>query len=450
MGHAAQGALSDLEAQLLALRAHVEASDREIAERDRRITDLEQSVAAARDEIERTEHELGRVETERADVEQRAQDLDQRRQQTEQRAHELERELDGRSEQLDERVRAQAAVSAQLEQARAMLEAGDRELASMRDTLLGANREIEQLRSQIHQLDGSLASSLARADDAAAQLSLAHDELRSFAERHAELERQRDEIGAQVAGLEADLKDEKENAENFGEIANERRELLTKLEEKVEEAEERYEDAKYRLTKTAHFERLVKRRKGLVTKLLNALRQKQKANTALKAGLDGLRTYKAGAEMNQQKLLQRIDSLKVEIKEAEETIARHHGTTSAKEELATSTTKVTALEQRLNAQAEVIQTLESDLKAARSLAKSGDDKNHEIERLHRELETKIEGDRSAASRRRRPAAQAREAARQRGRDDAAQGGDREGSHRDRRARARSRAAARSAVAAELG
>jgi chromosome segregation ATPase len=258
----------------------------------------------------------------------------------------------------------------------------------MRDTLLGSNREIEQLRGQIHQLDDSLAASLSRADDAAARLSLAHDEIRSFQERIAELERQRDEVGTQVAGLESELKEEKENAENLGEIANERRELLTKLQEKLEEAEERYEEAKYRLTKTAHFERLVKRRKGLVTKLLNALRQKQKANTALKAGVDGLRTYKAGAEMNQQKLLQRIDALKVEIKEAEETISRHHGTTNAKEELATSATKVSSLEQRLNAQAEVIQTLENDLKAARSQAKSGDEKNHEIERLQRELETR--------------------------------------------------------------
>ena len=387
-GHAAQGALSDLEARLLAQRAQVEASGRELDARDRRIADLEQSLAEVRSEIERADSEISRLGVERADSEQRANDYDRRREETERRAQELERQLAGQSQQLDEREGRQAAVGAELEQARAMLEANDRELTSMRDTLLGANREIEQLRNQIHQLDGSLASSLARADDAAARLSLAHDDLRSFQERTAEIERQRDEIGTQVAGLEAELKDEKENAENLGEIANERRELLTKLQEKVEEAEERYEEAKYRLTKAAHFERLVKRRKGLVTKLLNALRQKQKANTALKAGLDGLRTYKAGAEMNQQKLLQRIDALKVEIKEAEESISRHHGTTNAKDQLATSETKVSSLEQRLNAQAEVIQTLESDLKAARGQAKSGDEKNHEIERLQRELETK--------------------------------------------------------------
>jgi len=387
-GHAAQGALSDLEARLLTQRAQVEAGGRDLEARNRQVAQLEKSLAEFRSEIERSESEISRLAVERADMEQRANDCERRREETEQRAQELERQITSHTEQLNERERREATMSAELEQARAMIEAGDRELTSMRDTLLGSNREIEQLRGQIHQLDGSLAASLSRADDAAARLSLAHDELRSFQERIAELERQRDEVGTQVAGLESELKEEKENAENLGEIANERRELLTKLQEKVEEAEERYEEAKYRLTKAAHFERLVKRRKGLVTKLLNALRQKQKANTALKAGVDGLRTYKAGAEMNQQKLLQRIDALKMEIKEAEETISRHHGATNAREELATSATKVSSLEQRLNAQAEVIQTLESDLKTARSQAKSGDEKNHEIERLQRELETK--------------------------------------------------------------
>ncbi len=56
-----------------------------------------------------------------------------------------------------------------------------------------------------------------------------------------------------------------------------------------------------------------------------------KSNVALKAGLDGLRTYKAAAEMNQHKLLQRIETLKQDLKEAEESVKRHHGATAAKE-----------------------------------------------------------------------------------------------------------------------
>jgi chromosome segregation ATPase len=363
----ANAALAEREAQLGALRGQVEAHDRELNDRSRRISELEHSVAEQRRELERKDLELGQHAHERA---------------------ERERELAGHDERLSERNRALASLTEELEQARVMLEASDRELTSMRDTLLNANRDLDQLRNQKQQLDGALADALARADDSAAHLARARDEVRELAEQRVQLERQRDEISEQVAGLEVELKEEKENAENLGEIANERRELMTKLQEKVEEAEERYEEAKYRLGKAAYFEKIVKRRKGLIGKLLAALRQKQKANTALKAGLDGLRTYKAGAEMNQQKLLQRIDALKQELQEAEETISRHHGSTHAKEQLATSETKVTSLESRLNAQAEVIQSLETDLKAARAMAKSGDEKNHEIERLHKELEIK--------------------------------------------------------------
>jgi chromosome segregation ATPase len=126
----------------------------------------------------------------------------------------------------------------------------------------------------------------------------------------------------------------------------------------------------------------------LINALLGALRTKMKANVALKAGLDGLRTYKAAAEGNQQKLLQRIDSLKAEIKEAEETIERYQGSTNAKEQLVESQSQSVALEERLNTQAELIQSLEADLKAARAMQKTGDEKTQEIERLHKELETK--------------------------------------------------------------
>src|SRR5688572_31970515 len=100
-----------------------------------------------------------------------------------------------------------------------------------------------------------------------------------------------------MAGLEVELKEEHEHAESLGELANERREHMTKLQEQVEEAEERFAEANWKLGKALYFERLVQRRKGLVVKLLAALRAKMKANTALKAGLDGLRTFKAQSEM---------------------------------------------------------------------------------------------------------------------------------------------------------
>src|SRR5688572_14705071 len=189
-----------------------------------------------------------------------------------------------------------------------------------------------------------------------------------------------------MAGLEVELKEEREHAESLGELANERREHMTKLQEQVEEAEERYADANWRLGKSLYFERIVKRRKGLIRKLLEALRAKMKANVALKAGLDGLRTFKQTAEVNQHKLLQRIDALKAQLKEAEEAIKRHQGGTAAKEELTNTVARATALETQLNAQAELIQSLEGDLKAARLAHKTAEERQIDIKPFEQEIE----------------------------------------------------------------
>jgi chromosome segregation ATPase len=247
------------------------------------------------------------------------------------------------------------------------LTANERELTSLRETLLGSSRELDELRAQKQRLERTTAEAEARAAATANDFEAARE---------------------QMAGLETELKEEREHAESLGELANERREHMTKLQEQVEEAEERFAEANWKLGKALYFERLVKRRKGLILKLLEALRAKMKSNVALKAGLDGLRTFKATAEMNQHKLLQRIDSLKADLKEADETVKRHQGATATKEELTNAISRAAALEERLNTQAELIQSLEADLKTARLAHKSGDDKSHEIERLTKQLETK--------------------------------------------------------------
>jgi chromosome segregation ATPase len=278
------------------------------------------------------------------------------------------RELDEqRRREVEERDRRISATSEDLEYARATLAANDRELASLRETLIGSTRELDELRSHKERFEAICQDAAARATAAANDHEAARE---------------------QIAGLEAELKEEREHAESLGELANERREHMTKLQEQLEEAEERYADANWRLGKSLHFARIVKRRKGLVLKLLAALRAKMKANTALKAGLDGLRTYKASSEMNQQKLLQRVDALKTELREAHETVKRHQGGTAASEELTNAVARATQLEERLNTQAELIQTLESDLKKAKLSHKPGDDKAGEVERLTQELETK--------------------------------------------------------------
>ena len=279
------------------LHATVADRDRELAERGREIIARDEQITHHQRELD--EHKQLLEEHARALVERDERLAELRRQLTERD----QRVAEQRAE-LDDRERAAASFTSELEQAHAAIQAHNRELTSLRDTLLASNRDLEQLRVHKHRLEAELSEMLTRLEDG---------------------ESQKGEVREQIAGLEAELKEEKEATENLSELANERREQITKLTEQVEEANERYEEAKWRLGKTARFERLVRRRKGLINALLEALRAKNKANTALKAGLDGLRTHKATAEANQQKLLARVDSLKAELEEAEETIARLSG-----------------------------------------------------------------------------------------------------------------------------
>jgi chromosome segregation ATPase len=283
--------------------------------------------------------------------------------------------LASQAETEDARSAAQSNTR-ELERARATLTANERELTSLRDTLLSSSRELDELRADKRRLEAEVAETAARVEGAVAEATAARE---------------------QIAGLETELKDEREHAESLSELANERRDHMTKLQEQVEEAEERYAEASWKLGKSQHFQRIVKRRRGLVVKLLDALRAKMKANTALKAGLDGLRKYKATAEENQQKLLQRLDQLKAELNEAEDAIKRYQSGTAGKEQLAQALARATALEERLNTQAELIQALEADLKTARlgqkaaaahPSAGSSEDKHLELEQLRKELETK--------------------------------------------------------------
>jgi chromosome segregation ATPase len=338
--------------------------NRRLAERDaafeehrRQLSEREQTAGRENDELRR---ELGQREQELGEREQQVRELGAR-------LADRDVELTTAAAEIERLSEAEQSSSREIEHARATLIANERELASLRDTLLSSSRELDELRATRQRLEAALADSSARADVSAEAMASARE---------------------QMAGLETELKDEREHAESLGELANERREHMTKLQEQVEEAEERFAEANWKLGKALYFERIVHRRRGLIRKLLDALRAKMKANTALKAGIDGLRTFKASAEMNQQKLLKRIDALKAELIEAEETVKRHQGGTAASEELANAVSRAAALEERLNTQAELIQSLEADLKTARLAHKSGDDKAAEVERLTKELATK--------------------------------------------------------------
>ena len=391
-------ALHEREQELEKQRQLVEANERDFADLRRQLAEREQ-----------TAHDIGRQLAER---EQAALDLRHRIEEQRDEVSVRERKLEDCQQQLRELTQAIAerderasAATADFEHVRATLTAQGEEIEGLRERAAASQRELDELRSALGDAQARVADTETRLADAQAQVTDAQTQAEAAA-RDMDLARE------QLAGIEAELKEERENAESLGELANERREHMTKLQEQVEEAEERYADANWRLGKSLYFERIVKRRKGLIKKLLDALRAKMKANVALKAGVDGLRTYKQTADMNQHKLLQRIDGLKAELQEAQETIKRHEAGTIAQEQVTTAETRATELEARLNTQAELIQSLEADLKSARLSQKAAEAKvaeakaaeakaaeaksaeakppakSPEVERLAKELEAK--------------------------------------------------------------
>ena len=172
-------------------------------------------------------------------------------------------------------------------------------------------------------------------------------------------------LEAENARLQKELRDQKECAENVSEVANDRLDKLNKVREQNEETEERHEEAVWRLSKTQHFERLVKRRRGLISSLIAAIRAKSKANTALKAGLDSLRRYKASAQATQQKLLAQIEHLTSELGEATETIERYKDAPVNKEKPAENQIQFNEVENRINAQVDLIKSLEDELQLSK-------------------------------------------------------------------------------------
>jgi chromosome segregation ATPase len=180
-----------------------------------------------------------------------------------------------------------------------------------------------------------------------------------------ELNAQRTLLESEIGRLKEALREERECAENFGEIANERLDQLNKSRELHEEMEERYEEAKWHLGKAGYFERPVKRRKSLISSLLAATRAKSKANVTLKAGLDSLRRHKTRAQASEQELLKQIDQLKAAAGEARETIQRYHDATLTQKRISDSQLRIGELESRVNSQAEVINSLEEELKLSK-------------------------------------------------------------------------------------
>jgi chromosome segregation ATPase len=305
---------------------------------------------------------------------------------------------------LSERERQFQDLKNELAQARTAEAERAGQLDELREQLRTIDIELDEERIKRDKLATEVANVNSRETEATSEhrqvietlnglVSQRDQKVHALEQRISELENGRGSASEQLAGLEEELKEEKECTVNLSEIANSRQEQITILEEKLEEAEERFEEANWRLGKASHFEKLVRKRRKLIKAVIAEYRAKAKANTALKAGLDGLRTFKASSEQNHQKLLARVDKLTGDLREAEDSLDKYQGETVTKDELAEATSQVANLEERLQAQVELIETLESDLKEAKASRSPQDVQaqqklSAEVSRLQSELESR--------------------------------------------------------------
>ena len=358
-------------------RAKAESIDEETAEYKERIKSLRHDVSTRYEELIDARSALSSHETSASTAEEHAEAL---------------KAVTTQAEAYQQQIDALTAAQTQSDVGR----------ATMKVELDAALSEQKQAQERLTQadIDAKKAAEAERAQHDRAAEAL-NKQLQHRDEQLKQQTAQRASLEADNARLQEELKEEKGNAENLGEIANERLEGLTKIREQYEEAEERHGEAEWRLGKAQHFERLVERRKGVISSLIAAIRTKSKANAALKAGVDSLRTNKSSAQEAQQKLLAEIEKLTLDLGAAKETIKAAKKTIKeakkapAPTEDKASLKRVGELEDRVKTQAELIKTLGLELgvaqeaiEAAKETAPTETDDTASLERVS-ELEARV-------------------------------------------------------------
>ncbi len=350
-------------------RAKAESFDAETTEYKERIQSLRQDVSARYEELIEARTALSNHEANASTAEDHAEAL-----------NEATSQAEAYRQQIDALTSAQTQF--------------DVERATMKGELDAAIAQRDQTQERLVQIQND-ARKAAKA--ASTQDNGAAEELKKQLQgKEAELEQQAAQnasLQTENARLQQELKDEKECTENLSEAANERLEQLTKVREQFEEAEERHGEAEWHLGKAKHFERLIGRRKSTISSLIAAIRTKTKANTALKAGVDALRTHKTTGQEVHQKLLARIEQLTLELGAAKEAVAaanrRTQDAASAPPVVdPASRVRIGELAARLSTQAEVVKSLESRLQLAEAATPAPMDDSESQARVG-ELEARV-------------------------------------------------------------
>lgn len=353
-------------------RAKVESFDTQTAEYKARIVTLRQDVNDRDDELRDVRAALSSHDAATSTAQHHA---EAQKAETSQE-QELLAQINAARENAETARAQNARVVETLERQLKEREAKLQELTARINTTTEATKAAKTERAQDVRIAATLEKKLkereAELQELAAQINNAMNATKADKAERAQTSRATVTLNEQLKEREAERREAQERAENLSEVANERLDQLNKIREQCEEAEERQEEAEWRLGKAQHFERLVQRRKNLISSLIATIRSKAKANTALKAGLDSVRRHKASAEESEQKLLAQIEQLTSELGAVKEANAsaknasqRSQDTVISKKEITESRERISELKERVNTQAELITSLENDLQLSK-------------------------------------------------------------------------------------
>jgi chromosome segregation ATPase len=304
------------------------------------------------------------------------------------RLADLRQKLSSRDEELDELRTSKALVDTDInacidaDNGRVELEREMAQLTDMRDQANQqretAEAELGAVLTQRDQAHGRVVALGSELDTANARLTARDAEAQELTAKNMLLE-------SATLRLQENFSKEKERAENLGEVVNSHQDELDKSKEQYNKFEELYEEADKRLRKLQHFERLVNRRKSVVTSLIAAVRAKSKSNDALKAGLDSMRRYKSTAQQTEQHLLVEIEQLKAAIGAANEAAVQLREENIDKRKQAGGEQRVRELEERVNTQAELVNSMEEEAQLAKVIQSDLTQKAADAENALRQL-----------------------------------------------------------------
>ncbi|MCZ6585779.1 MAG: hypothetical protein O6930_07155, partial [Gammaproteobacteria bacterium] len=342
---------AEYKARIVTLRQDVNDRDDELRDVRAALSSHDAAASTAQHHAEAQKAETSQEQELRAQINVARENAEAARAQNARVVETLERQLKEREAKLQELTARINAGTESTKAAKAERAQDTRTAATLEKKLKEREAELQELAAQIND-----AMKATKADKA----------------ERAQTSRAAVTLNEQLKEREAERREAQERAENLSEVANERLDQLNKFREQCEEAEERQEEAEWRLGKAQHFERLVQRRKNLISSLIATIRSKAKANTALKAGLDSVRRHKASAEESEQKLLAQIEQLTSELGAVKEANAsaknasqRSQDTVISEKEITESRARISELNERVNTQAELITSLEDDLQLSK-------------------------------------------------------------------------------------